>query len=168
MIDLEIVLLEPDQETVDRLAIACTALGVIKVQKVDRVHYTHPPSGLDAIFLVLPAAERWGARLIPGKAQLLETSSEDRRGGMPDYVVTGVALRTDDPRGPVPETRILIGTALEAVRQFNPAHKGGEIRRLGFWAVNLLKGVTPEQLATILAEVLVQAKDSAWRPAVVP
>lgn len=152
--NLEIVLLDPDQKTLDKLAKACEALREITVQKVDRVDYTHPPSGLDAIFLVVPAAERWGARLIPGKAQLLPTSSEDQLDGMPPYVVTGVALRPDDPRGPLPETSMLISTALDAVRQFNLSHNSREIRRLGFWAVNLLSGVAPGQLSGIFERVL--------------
>src|ERR1700675_5078914 len=116
MSKLEIILLEAEQKTFDKLAITFNASDVIKVQKVDRVHYTSPPSGLDAIFLVLPAAERWGARIIPGKAQVLPTSPEDQINGMPAYVATGVALRPGDPRGPLPETKMLLSAALDAVR----------------------------------------------------
>jgi hypothetical protein len=49
---------------------------------------------------------------------------------------------------------MLISTALDAVRQFNLGINGNRIHKLGFWAVNLLNGVTPQQLATVFAEVL--------------
>lgn len=151
---LEILILEADQRTVDELSKACKALAFVTVQKVDQILYTRPPRGMDALFLVLPAAEKWGAKPVPGKAQVLSTSAEDQRDGMPPYVVTGVVLRPDDPRGPLPETKMLINTALEAVREFNLARGKKKIARLGFWTVNLLNGVTPEQLSTIFADVL--------------
>lgn len=154
MSSIELVLLEADEEVIEELADACKELREVKIQKVDRVHYTHPPSGLDAVFLVLPAAEKWGARPIPGKAQVLETSNEDRGAGMPAHIVTGVVLLPDDPRGPIPETKILVSAALRAVHEYNQENRGGAIRKLGFWAVNLLRGVTPRQLSTILRELL--------------
>jgi hypothetical protein len=151
---LEIVILDVDQKTLDELATRCKPFGAITVLKVDRVLYTRPPKGMDALFLVLPAAEKWGAKPLPGKAQVLKTSPEDQRDGMPPYVVTGVVLRPSDPRGPLPETKMLISTALDAVREFNLSKNGEGIHKLGFWAVNLLNGVTPQQLATVFAEVL--------------
>jgi len=151
---LEVVILDANQGTLDEIAATCKALGAVTVQKVDRVLYTRPPKGMDALFLVLPAAEKWGAKPLPGKAQVLKTLPQDQSDGMPPYVVTGVVLRPGDPRGPLPETKMLITTALDAVREFNVSHNGEGIHKLGFWAVNLLNGVTPEQLATVFAEVL--------------
>ena len=151
---LKIVILDSNQETVDEIAETCKAIGAITVQRVDRVLYTHPPRGLDALFLVLPAAEKWGARTLPGKAQVLKTSQDDQRDGMPPYVVTGVVLQPGDPRGPIPETEMLIRTALDAICEFNVSHKAEGIHNLGFWAVNLLNGVTPQQLSKIFADVL--------------
>jgi len=151
---LEIVILDADQGTLDELATRCKTLGAVTVQKVDRVLYTRPPKGMDAVFLVLPAAEKWGAKPLPGKAQVLKTSPEDQRQGMPPYVVTGVVLRPSDPRGPLPETKMLISTVLDAVREFNLSNNSDGIHKLGFWAVNLLNRLTPEQLSTIFAEVL--------------
>jgi hypothetical protein len=120
--------------------------------KVDRALYSlPPPPGLDAIFLILPAAERWGARPILGRCQVFPTTSDDQRKGMPPYIVTGVAMRPEDPRGPVPETRMLITTAIEAVREFN-ARNTEKINRLGFWTSNLLGGVSPVELAEIVLE----------------
>jgi hypothetical protein len=153
MSNLEVTLLDADQERLERLATAFKGSDVVTVQKVGRVLYTHPPSGLDAVFLVVPAAERWGAKPIPG-AQIFKTSVDDQRGGMPPYVVAGGVLRPGDPRDPFQDAKMVIGTALSAVREFNQANTGKEIHNLGFWAVNLLGGVTPEQLSTIFAEAL--------------
>src|SRR5262249_8650498 len=123
----EIVVVGADQGPLDELVRKCKAFPNITVQKVDRVLYTHPPTGMDALFLVLPAAEKWGAKPLPGKAQVLKTDSEDQRNGMPRYVVTGVLLRPSDPRGAIPETKLLIMSALEAVREFNRAGGGENI-----------------------------------------
>jgi hypothetical protein len=154
MSNLAITLLESDPKTADELATRCLRIPSIDIRKVDRVLYTKPPSDMDAVFLVLPAAEKWGAVPIPGKAQVLRTTPEDQARGLPRYVVTGVALRPTDPRGPLPETKMLLATAVEAIRHFNAANPDNAIRTVGFWAVNLLKGVTAEQLSNILADVV--------------
>lgn len=153
MSNLVIIVIDSDQGTLTSLADAFRTLEDVEIATVNRVLYTRPPPGLDAIFLVLPAAERWGAKPIPGQAQVLKTTSEDQRSGMPSFVVTGVVLRRDDPRGPLPETKLLVHSALDAVRSFN-AESSKKIHRLGFWAVNLLNGVSPQQLAQVFSEVL--------------
>jgi hypothetical protein len=58
-----------------------------------------------------------------------------------------------DARGPLPDTKPLLSKVIEAVRSFN-ASKTGHKHILGFWAVNLLNGVTPAQLAQLFSEVL--------------
>lgn len=149
---LNVILIDSQQSTIDSLSDAFRGVNAISFAKVDRVLYSlPPPPGLDAIFLLLPAAERWGARPILGRCQVLQTTPDDQRKGMPHHVVTGVAMRPDDPRGPLPETKLLITTAAEAVREFNS--RGQEkINSLGFWAIDLLKGVTPAQLAEIFLQ----------------
>lgn len=153
MNNIEVVILDPNQEILDELARSCDALGAVTVRKVDRVAYTHPPSGLDAIFLLVPAAEKWGSKPIL-QAQVLRTSPEDQRSGMPRYVVAGGVLPRDVPREPVKDAKMVISNALDAVREFNLSSNGEGIHKLGFWAVNLLDGVTPQQLSKILADVL--------------
>ena len=152
MSNLEIVLFDTNQEALDGLKTACEDLSVITVKNVERVLYTHPPSGIDAIVLVLPAAEKWGAKPIL-EAQVLNTSPDDQRSGMPRYVVAGGVLRREDTRDPVQDATMVIGTALDAVRKFNATNREGAIHRLGFWAVNLT-GVTPEQLSAIFTRAL--------------
>ena len=122
----------------------------VRVARVDKVRYLmgYPPD-LDAVFLVLPAAEKWGSRAIIGKAQVLSTRPDDQKDGMPRYVVTGVAMGPTDPRGPVPETTMLLRIVFEAIDGFN-RENNGPIRKVGFWGVNLLNGVTPAELRDIL------------------
>jgi hypothetical protein len=151
--NLKITVIESDQKRLEEMATAFSGLINVKTSKVDRVLYLQPPAGLDAIFLVLPAAERWGSKPLPGEAQILRTGPEDQQDGMPPFVVTGVALRPADPRGPLPETKLLISTALKAVRSWNETDTE-KINNLGFWAVNLLNGVTPVQLAQVFSELL--------------
>jgi hypothetical protein len=95
------VLIDSQQSTLDDLSKAFLGVKDVEFVKVDNVRYTSRPSGLDATFLLLPAAERWGSRPISGKAQLLRTTSEDRENGMPRFVVTGIVLgrhQRSDPR----------------------------------------------------------------------
>jgi hypothetical protein len=75
--------------------------------------------GVDAIFLTIMAAERWGARPIVHEAQVLETSSSERGGGWPSFIVAGVAGKPDDPRDPQFELRMIILAVLRAVQKFN-------------------------------------------------
>ena len=150
---LHILLIDSKQSTIDDLSTVFQRFDSVEVVKVDRAIYTlPPPSGLDAIFLILPAAEKWGAKPIPGRAQVLQTSSDDQQKGMPPYVVTGVVLRPEDPRGSLPETRLLLKTACEAIQHFNQS-SNKKIKRLGFWAMDLLKGVTPQELVKIFSEL---------------
>jgi hypothetical protein len=153
MTRLDIVLIVTDENSLAELASATRGISAISVRKAERVHYTRPPSGLDALFLVVPAAEKWGAKPIL-EAQILKTSLEDQRNGMPFYVIAGGVLRQNDPRNPANDARSVIRAAVDAIHEFNLANKGSEIRSLGFWAVNLLNDLTPEQLSAIFAEIV--------------
>jgi hypothetical protein len=86
--------------------------------------------GLDAIFLGLPYAERWGSRPILYKAQVLSTRPDDE--GMPPYIVTGVAMHEADPRDARFELRLLIAAILDAVELHNLS-SARPIRRIGLW-----------------------------------
>jgi hypothetical protein len=150
---LQIILIETNEITLRALERAFQDRPDVKCCKVDSVHYFAPPTGLDAIFLTLIAAERWGSRPLIGKAQVLRTSLADQSHGMPPYVVTGVAMSPHDARGPIPETTLLLKTAFEAIAAFNESSQS-KIRVVGFWTVNLLNGLDAEQLAAIFHNVL--------------
>ena len=148
-----IVLIDSQQPGLpDDLSKAFRGITGVDLVKMPHVRYLSPPSGLDALFLLLPFAERWGALPIAGRAQVLRTTAEDQAEGMPPYIVTGIVLRPDDPRGPIPETKLVIQTAIEAVRDFNASSTSAKITRLGFWAIDLLKGISPAQLAEIFRD----------------
>jgi hypothetical protein len=152
MMEIRLTIITADAGTYTDLRAAFEDIDGVELVRTDQVLYTEPPKGLDAIFLVLAAAERWGSRPIPGKAQVLNTTEADQERGMPAFVVSGVVLKPEDPRGPVPETKALLQTALLAIRSFN-ATNDKKIYKIGFWDRNLLRGVCPKELADIVAEV---------------
>jgi hypothetical protein len=107
---------------------------------------------LDALFLPLPAAERWGARPLLHKAQILSAQGADGKSAvdMPPYVVTGVAMAADDPHEPAFELELMVISVLEAVQAFNTKHPGA-IQVIGFWGGNLcMDQLGPEQAGKII------------------
>jgi hypothetical protein len=107
---------------------------------------------LDAIFLPLPAAERWGARPLLHKAQILSAQGAAAipSVAMPPYVVTGVVMAPDDPHEPAFELALIITSVLEAVQAFNTQHPRA-IRVIGFWGGNLcIDQLGPEQVGRII------------------
>ena len=109
-------------------------------------------SELDAVFLPLPAAERWGARPLLYKAQILNAQGADGIPSveMPPYVVTGVAMAPDDPHEPAFELELIVISVLEAVQAFNTKHPGA-IQVIGFWGGNLcIDQLGPERVGKLL------------------
>ena len=84
---------------------------------------------LDALYLNLPYAERWGAKPILYKAQVLKTKTEDE--GLPRYVIAGGATHPDQLKDAGYELRQLIVSVLEAVEMFNRENPD-EILVVGF------------------------------------
>ena len=126
----------------------CTGIEMVKTEKV---LYLQPPPGLDVLYLPLAAAERWGSKPLIHESQILATKEEDQRRGLPAYVVTGTCLSPEDPRGPISETTLLVSSAFKAIRAFNRG-QDRPLRVVGFWAVNLLKDVSPPELREILKQ----------------
>ena len=93
-----------------------------------------PKYELDAIYLTLMAAERWGPRIInyKYKSQVLKTRSEDK--GMPPYIVTGIAMDVDDPHAgdPKSELQLVMPAIFDAVESFN-LENNNPIHVIGFW-----------------------------------
>jgi hypothetical protein len=112
-------------------------------------------AALDAMFLPLPAAERWGARPLLHKAQILHTqpAAGTPPVGMPPYVITGVAMAPDDPQDPRFELQLIMTAVLDAVESFNAAHPEA-IRVIGLWAGHLcVDRLEPEQIGKIIQSV---------------
>jgi hypothetical protein len=91
---------------------------------------------LDALYLSIIAAERWGSKPVLYESQVLKTRPEDQ--GWPPYIVTGIALQPDDPRAgdPIEELKLVIKAVLEAVKSYNQK-TNSQIRTVGFWTENL-------------------------------
>lgn len=54
--------------------------------------------GIDAQYMSLTSAERWGSKpLAPGTVDLLETPESERQMGWPAYILTGITLNASDP-----------------------------------------------------------------------
>lgn len=126
----------------------CTGIAVLELA-ADKLPML---PNLDAIFLTLPAAERWGARPLVHKAQILRTqlTQDTSPAGTPPYVIAGVAMAPDDPHDPVFELQLIVASALEAVQAFNATHPDA-IKVIGFWAGHLLLGrLAPEQIGKII------------------
>ena len=112
--------------------------------------------GLDAVYLSVMGAERWGARPIVHKAQILRTRAEEAENGFPPYVVAGGVFNDDDPRDPRFQLEVVITSVLEAIRAFNLEHDQ-PIRSIGFWAEDLLIGkMEPIEMAHTIAFLYAQ------------
>ena len=110
---------------------------------------------LDAMFLPLPAAERWGARPLLHKAQILPTqlAASTPPFGMPPYVITGVAMAPDDPQNPRFELQLIMTAVLNAVESFNAAHPEA-IQVIGLGAGHLcVDRLEPDQVGKIIQSV---------------
>jgi len=127
-------------------------LEAVSFELVDRMLYLKPPPGIDVIYLPLAAAEQFGAKPLIHESQILSTSLKDQEGGLPPFVVTGTCLAADDARGPNAEMRILLAAVFGAIRRFNE-RGGSKLEHLGFWAYDLLPGITPNQLKEILLQL---------------
>ncbi len=80
--------------------------------------------------------------------QILATSPEERASGFPTYIITGVNLTAADPQDSVSQVRIVLEETLAAVRNFNDKSEY-KIDTVGFWVMDLTRGVTLEQLSEL-------------------
>ena len=148
---LMLKIFDSSPSTLSALKKAFAGCASIEMVMTEKVLYLQPPPGLDVLYLPLAAAERWGSKPLIHESQVLATKEEDRQIGLPPYIVTGTCLSPDDPRGPISETTLLVSSAFKAIRAFNHEHDR-PLRVIGFWAVNLLKGVSPTELREILKQ----------------
>jgi len=126
----EMIFSDTHEEVVKRLRTAfegCYELTALVMKPSELRCYE-----LDAIFLTLTAAERWGSKPIPYKSQVLRTDPGDKE--MPRYVVTGIAMDPEDPRtlDPKLELETVIIAVLDAIDSFN-VENDKPIRLVGFW-----------------------------------
>ncbi|MDQ1637733.1 MAG: hypothetical protein QOF62_1072 [Pyrinomonadaceae bacterium] len=91
---------------------------------------------LDALYVTFMAAERWRTELVFYESQVLKTRPEDE--GWPPYIVTGIALKPDDPRAgnPTEELKLVMNAVLDAIESYNSSNNF-PIKNVGFWSESL-------------------------------
>jgi len=108
---------------------------------------------LDALYLSLPYAERWGAKPILYKAQVLKTRGKEE--GMPPFVIAGGAFHPDQMRDEKYELRQVITSVFDAVETFN-RESPEKILTVGFWTeISPLQfnRVSPKEAGQIIREM---------------
>jgi hypothetical protein len=148
----ELIFCDDNENTVGLLRQAfegCSCLIALFMRPDELLKYE-----VDAVFLTLVAAERWGSQPLPYQSQVLKTQAQDRN--MPPYVVTGIAMEADDLRigNPEAELELVLKAVLEAVESFN---KGSDkpIRVIGFSADMLqLKRIEPTTVGRIIRSIV--------------
>lgn len=97
-------------------------------------------NALDAVFLPLAVAERWGAKPLLYKAQILTSELKNKADmppqDMPPYLVTGVAMPLNQDRNPLVQLELILNSVFDAIELFND-NAANKIQTVGFWARNL-------------------------------
>jgi hypothetical protein len=145
----------------DNVGLIKEGLGGLDDISVVKLQPDEIPSlpNIDALYLPLAMAEAWGARPDFYKAQVINTEGKNleisQSSPFPPYLVTGVAIKPDDPNrnDPIFQLRLIISATLEAVEKFNAMNQGA-IRNIVFWAENLLlKQIEPTHIGRIIRDI---------------
>ncbi|HVA01807.1 MAG TPA: hypothetical protein VMV34_09140 [Terriglobia bacterium] len=151
---MKVQLIDANKERLNDLKHALSDLPQIGFIEVEKAAYIYPPRGLDMIFLTLVfAAEEWNADIKSRTAQILTTPPEKQEKGFPPLIVTGVNLTPEDPKDPLSQVRIVLESVFDAVRGFDRTAPG-KVKYLGFWVMDLTRGVTVTQLSELLHRLL--------------
>lgn len=147
-----LVIADERQESVNLLQeglAGCEEVTVLKLRPDQLLNV----EGLDAFYLSVMGAERWGARPIPHKAQILRTALDDTEKGYPPYVIAGGLFNIEDSRDPRFQLRVIMHTVLADVESFNAVNKG-VIRKIGFWTEWLgIERMNPVEAGRIIRSV---------------
>jgi hypothetical protein len=147
---MKLIFSDNDSARVAALREAFAGRGDLHVVQVKRTEELRIMPELDALYLSVMGAERWGAYPVVHKAQVLKVTDKDRAEGWPPYVIAGVAMKSDDPRDPKFELGLIVSCAVEAAKQFN-LEGSGWIDTIGFGGDWIgLKKMSPEEAAEII------------------
>jgi hypothetical protein len=109
--------------------------GVVALGIEDRTFWTL--AGIDAFYLSLSRAERWGAHpRAPYAATILRTTIEDQEKGLPKYIISGLVLKDSDPNTAAFGIPILVHGILKCVEEANRLSPGS-IRTIGMFEFEL-------------------------------
>lgn len=132
---INLLIFDSSDEVVAKLALAFRGRSELSSRQLEPSEIPKLQE-LDALYLTLPAAERWNPRFIFYQSQVLKTQPEDNE--WPPYVVTGIAMKRDDPRAgnAEAELKLVMKAVLDAIESYNQANQF-PIRTVGFWTENL-------------------------------
>jgi len=149
----DLIIFDSESANVAAMKASFSGMGSITVLQTERMLYLEPPPNIDVLYLPLAASAKWGSRPLVHLSQVLPTTAEDQEKGLPAFVVTGCCLAPSDPRGPVPEMTLLLNCVFDAIRAFNDENNF-KLRRIGFWGYDLLRGLSPDELKSIVVRVV--------------
>ena len=113
-------------------------------------------AGMDAFYLSLGRAERWGSRPIaPHTVAVLRTSQADQQSGIPPFVITGFLLKEGETPQIDAVLPLLFDCVLDAIAEVN-TQQPGAIRTIGFFEFELTagEGAPLANSAQLLAQVV--------------
>lgn len=112
-------------------------------------------AGIDAFYLSVTRAERWGSRpSSPHTVAVLRTSPADRKEGFPPFIITGFLLKEGDPNTAEFCIPRIVTSVVDAIDEVNTGQPGA-IRTLGFFEFELsFKGSSLANVAHLLIESL--------------
>src|SRR5258705_12583975 len=149
---IELVIFDSNAEVVRMLQAAFGGRAELSARRLEPSEIAKVPE-LDALYLTLPAAERWNARLLFYESQVLKTQAEDN--GWPRYIVAGIAMKPDDPRAGIPseELKLAVKAVLDAVESYNQENRF-PIGTIGFWTRDLrISGMDASMAGEIIRSV---------------
>lgn len=126
----------------------------VVVLGIDARTFSETP-GIDALYMSITRAERWGARPgAPHEATLLETGQRGMAEGLPPYVIAGLVLKEEEPNTAEFCVPLIVGAILRVVAERNRLHRGA-IRTVGFMEFELtFPGAAPADVGRALAASL--------------
>ena len=126
-----LVIQQPTRERVTAFRAGLGDAENVVVLGIDAKTFSTVP-GVDAIYMSLTRAERWGSRpLAPHEVAILETGTKGAEEGLPPFIITGLVLKGDEPNTAATCMPLIIRAVLRAAGERNAAHPGS-IRTLGF------------------------------------
>jgi len=145
------------QSTRERVVAVRAGLGDVEnvvVVGMDAKAFETLP-GLDAIYMSLTRAERWGARpLAPHEVGVLETGKSGAEAGFPPYVMTGLILEENEQNTAQVAVPLLVRAVLRVAAERNAA-RSGVIRTVGFPEFELTyAGASAEDIGRLIATSL--------------
>lgn len=150
---MRFIVFEDDKKEANRLR---HALGTSRVTVIDGPlanAWTYP--GLDALYVSIPMAEKWGARPELNQLQVLATSEQEHAAGLPRYLIAGLATDPVDDPQPRALLHLILRKVVELARTDSRLLQHGADVVIGFMAPHLLlREVPAEDVGSDLTAIL--------------